>query len=42
MGKRRELSAEKGAAIVSLHSAGQKMRQIAKQEHASLGVSNTL
>ncbi|PSN30845.1 hypothetical protein C0J52_25719 [Blattella germanica] len=37
MGKRRELSAEKRAAIVALHKAGHTMRQIAKQEHVSLG-----
>ncbi|PSN30027.1 hypothetical protein C0J52_26414 [Blattella germanica] len=37
MGKRRGLSAEKRAAIVALHKAGHTMRQIAKQEHVSLG-----
>ena len=36
MGKR-QLSAEKRAAIISLHTAGHSMHQIAKQEHVSLG-----
>ena len=37
MDKRRELPAEKHAAIVSLHTEGHNMRQIVEQEHVSLG-----